>query len=153
MKRIDALKRIYKLLDSKLIITNMGAVAAELYSLGHKKNFFYLEHSMGLASSVGLGIALSKPDINVIVLDGDGSVLMNLGTFSTIARYNPKNLTHIIFDNESLLSVGGFPTATSTGANLKNIALSSGIKFAYETKDIEKNKIEFKRHINSLKEN
>ena len=51
MKRIDALQRIYKQLDSKLIITNMGAVAAELYSLGHKKNFFYLEHSMGLASS------------------------------------------------------------------------------------------------------
>ena len=58
MKRIDALQRIYKQLDSKLIITNMGAVAAELYSLGHKKNFFYLEHSMGLASSVGLGTGL-----------------------------------------------------------------------------------------------
>ena len=128
MKRIDALQRIYKQLDSKLIITNMGAVAAELYSLGHRKNFFYLEHSMGLASSVGLGLALSKPDIKVIVLDGDGSVLMNLGTFSTIARYNPKNLTHVIFDNESLLSVGGFPTATSTGTNLKDIALSSGVK-------------------------
>jgi sulfopyruvate decarboxylase subunit beta len=190
MKRIDALKRIYKQLDSKLIVTNMGAVAAELYSLGHKKNFFYLEHSMGLASSVGLGLALSKPRIKIIVFDGDGSVLMNLGTFSTIARYNPKNLTHVIFDNESLLSVGGFPTATSTGTNLKDIAISSGIKNAYETNDIDEfeslfkqntnlnnasvlvskveakgpekftmdlglieNKIDFKRHINSLKEN
>ena len=190
MKRIDALKRIYKQLDSKLIITNMGAVAAELYSLGHKKNFFYLEHSMGLASSVGLGLALSKPNLKIIVFDGDGSVLMNLGTFSTMARYNPKNLTHVIFDNESLLSVGGFPTATSTGTNLKDIAINSGIKNSYETKDINEfeslfkqttkmdntsvlvskveakgpekftmdlglieNKIDFKRHINSLKEN
>ncbi len=148
MKRIDALQRIYKQLDSKLIITNMGAVAAELYSLGHKKNFFYLEHSMGLASSVGLGLALSKPKTSVIVLDGDGSVLMNLGTFSTIARYNPKNLTHVIFDNESLLSVGGFPTATSTGTNLKDIALSSGIKNAFETKDIDDFKSLFEKNIN-----
>ena len=148
MKRIDALQRIYKQLDSKLIITNMGAVAAELYSLGHRKNFFYLEHSMGLASSVGLGLALSKPDIKVIVLDGDGSVLMNLGTFSTIARYNPKNLTHVIFDNESLLSVGGFPTATSTGTNLKDIALSSGVKNAFETKDIDDFELLFEKNIN-----
>jgi sulfopyruvate decarboxylase subunit beta len=105
----------------------MGAVAVELYSLGHRANFFYLEHSMGLASSVGLGIALAQPDRRVVVLDGDGSVLMNLGGLTTLARYAPPNLTEIVFDNESLLSVGGFPTATSTGSDLAAIARGAGI--------------------------
>src|SRR5438046_1601163 len=105
----------------------MGAVSAELQSIGHRPNFFYLQHAMGLASSTGLGIALSLPEQTVMVLDGDGSVLMNLGTFSTMARYRPRNLLHIVFDNESLLSVGGFPTATSTGTDLAALADAAGI--------------------------
>jgi len=105
----------------------MGAVSAELQSIGHRPNFFYLQHAMGLASSTGLGIALSLPEQTVMVLDGDGSVLMNLGTFSTMARYRPRNLLHIVFDNESLLSVGGFPTATSTGTDLAQIAKAAGV--------------------------
>src|SRR5690349_19589675 len=82
---------------------------------------------MGLASSMGLGIALSLPQQKVVVIDGDGSLLMNLGTLSTMARYKPANLLHIVFDNESLLSVGGFPTATGTGTDLAGIARSSGV--------------------------
>ena len=107
------------------VVTIMGAVAAELYSLGHRPNFFYLEHAMGLASSMGLGIALSQPERKVVVLDGDG--LMNLGGLTTLARYAPPNLTHIVFDNQSLLSVGGFPTATATGSDLAGIARAAGI--------------------------
>jgi sulfopyruvate decarboxylase subunit beta len=127
MLRSDALQAIYPDLQDNIVVTIMGAVAAELYTLGHRHSFFYLEHAMGLASSMGLGIALSLPEHNVIVLDGDGSLLMNLGTLSTMARYKPGNLLHIVFDNESLLSVGGFPTATSTGTDLAGIARSSGI--------------------------
>jgi sulfopyruvate decarboxylase subunit beta len=63
----------------------------------------------------------------VVVIDGDGSVLMNLGGLTTLSRYAPSNLTHIVFDNESLLSVGGFPTATSTGSDLAAIARAAGI--------------------------
>ena len=63
----------------------------------------------------------------MIVIDGDGSLLMNLGSLSTMARYRPRKLVHIVFDNESLLSVGGFPTATSTGTDLEGIARASGI--------------------------
>ena len=114
MLRIDALQAIYPDLEHRIVVTIMGAVAAELYSLGHHSNFFYLEHAMGLASSMGLGIALAMPEHPVIVIDGDGSLLMNLGTLSTMARYKPDNLLHIVFDNESLVSVGGFPTATAT---------------------------------------
>src|SRR5437764_7284006 len=101
MLRIDALQAIYPELEERIVVTIMGAVAAELYSLGHRPNFFYLEHAMGLASSVGLGIALAQPERKVVVLDGDGSVLMNLGALTTLARYAPPNLTHIVFDNES----------------------------------------------------
>src|SRR6059058_1742151 len=127
MLRADALQAIYSELEDRIVVTIMGATAVELYSLGHRPNFFYLQHAMGLASSLGLGIALAMPDHPVVVLDGDGSLLMNLGTLSTMARYKPGNLLHIVFDNESLVSVGGFPTATSTGTNLAGIARASGV--------------------------
>src|SRR2546429_5073376 len=132
MLRSDALQAIYPELENRIVVTIMGAVAAELYSLGHRHNFFYLEHAMGLASSMGLGIALVMPEHKVIVLDGDGSLLMNLGTLSTMARYKPGNLVHVVFDNESLLSVGGFPTATSTGTDLAGIARASGVPSVME---------------------
>lgn len=127
MLRLDCLRAIYPELEHSLVVTIMGAVAAELQSLGHRPNFFYLQHAMGLASSTGLGLALCVPQQSVIVFDGDGSLLMNLGSLTTMARYRPRNLIHVVFDNESLLSVGGFPTATSTGTSLEEIARGAGI--------------------------
>jgi sulfopyruvate decarboxylase subunit beta len=137
MLRTDALQAIYPDIEDKIVVTIMGAVAAELYMLGHKEHFFYLEHAMGLASSMGLGLALALPEHKVVVIDGDGSLLMNLGTLSTMARYRPGNLVHIVFDNESLLSVGGFPTATSTGTDLAGIARASGVPSVLEANTIE----------------
>ena len=127
MLRIDALKAVYPQLSECIVVTIMGAVSAELQSLGHRPGFFYLLHAMGLASSMGLGIALNRPELKVVVLDGDGSVLMNLGGLTTMARYHPRNLVHVVFDNESLLSVGGFPTATATGSDLAGIAAAAGV--------------------------
>ncbi len=127
MRRLDALTAVYPELERCVVVTIMGAVAAELQSIGHRPNFFYLQHAMGLASSLGLGIALSRPELKVVVFDGDGSVLMNLGGLTTLARYHPANLLHVVFDNESLLSVGGFPTATSTGCDLAAIAAAAGV--------------------------
>jgi len=127
MLRIDAMKAVYPKLENCVVVTIMGAVSAELQSLGHRPNFFYLQHAMGLASSLGLGIALSRPELRVVVLDGDGSILMNLGSLTTLARYRPKNLLHVVFDNESLLSVGGFPTATSTGSDIAGMAAAAGV--------------------------
>src|SRR5215813_1275835 len=137
MQRIECLRSIYEQLKSCLVVTIMGAVAAELQSLGHRENFFYLQHAMGLASSMGLGIALSRPELTVIVFDGDGSVLMNLGGLTTLARYRPKNLIHVVFDNESLLSVGGFPTATSTGSDIAGIAAAAGIPRTRTVTDLD----------------
>ena len=137
MQRVEALRAIYARLEDAIVVTIMGAVAAELQSLGHRPNFFYLQHAMGLASSMGLGIALAKPDRQVIVLDGDGSILMNLGGLTTLARYRPRNLVHVVFDNESLLSVGGFPTATSTGSDLAGIAAAAGVPRTCTVRELE----------------
>jgi sulfopyruvate decarboxylase subunit beta len=143
MLRLDCIRSIYAELEDCLVVTIMGAVAAELQSLGHRSNFFYLQHAMGLASSTGLGLALPLPKQKVVVLDGDGSVLMNLGGLSTMARYKPKNLVHVIFDNESLLSVGGFPTATATGTDLAAVARGCGIEAVSSALTCE----EFTKHV------
>ena len=129
MERARCLEMIYPELDDKLVVTIMGASAQELYNLGHRENFFYLQHAMGLASSIGLGLAMHLPAERVVVLDGDGSVLMNLGTFATLARYRPKNLIHIVFDNGSLLSTGGFDSHTTSGiTDIAAIARGAGIE-------------------------
>ena len=137
MQRLECLRAIHPRLKDCLVVTIMGAVAAEMQSLGHRPNFFYLQHAMGLASSTGLGLALCLPQQKVVVFDGDGSILMNLGGYTTMARYRPGNLVHVVFDNESLLSVGGFPTATSTGSDLEGVARASGVPEARTVRTVE----------------
>ena len=135
MNRQKSIEAIYPELEDKIVVTIMGACAQELYDLGHRENFFYLQHAMGLASSIGMGLALNLPEEKVIVMDGDGSVLMNLGTLTTMARYRPRNLVHIIFDNGSLLSTGGFPTHTAEGpTDLAAIARGAGIPHVAEAR-------------------
>ena len=129
MERAECIAMLYPELEDKLVVTIMGACAQELYDLGHRESFFYLQHAMGLASSIGLGLALHRPEERVVVLDGDGSVLMNLGGLATLARYRPANLIHVIFDNGSLLSTGGFETHTTHGVtDLAAVARGAGIE-------------------------
>jgi sulfopyruvate decarboxylase subunit beta len=129
VKRSECIAMLHPELEDKVVVTIMGACAQELYDLGHRENFFYPQHAMGLASSIGLGLALHLPREKVVVLDGDGSVLMNLGTLATLARYRPANLVHIIFDNGSLLSTGGFDSHTTSGVtDLAAIARGAGIE-------------------------
>jgi len=143
MKRIDAMKAVYPELEKCVVVTIMGAVAAELQSIGHRPNFFYLQHAMGIASSLGLGIALARPELQIVVFDGDGSILMNLGGLTTLARYRPRNLVHVVFDNESLLSVGGFPTATSTGSNIAAMAAGAGVPRTATASSLDEFRAEF----------
>jgi len=129
VERAQCIELIYPELEDKLVVTIMGACAQELYDLGHRENFFYLQHAMGLASSIGLGLAVHLPKERVVVLDGDGSLLMNLGTLTTLARYRPKNMIHVVFDNGSLLSTGGFDSQTTSGiTDLAAIARAAGIE-------------------------
>src|SRR5207253_10582189 len=78
--------------------------------------------SMGLASSIGLGLALARPDLHVIVLDGDGSLLMNLGSLATIGLLRPPNLIVVVMDNQEYATTGGQPTPTAHGADLEAAA-------------------------------
>jgi sulfopyruvate decarboxylase subunit beta len=137
VERRECIELIHPELEDKVVVTIMGACAQELYDLGHRENYFYLQHAMGLASSIGLGIAIHRPEQRVVVLDGDGSVLMNLGTFATMARYAPPNLVHIVFDNGSLLSTGGFESHTTSGVtDLAGVARAAGIAHVADTSDI-----------------
>ena len=137
MERRECIEMLYPELHDRPVVTIMGACAQELYDLGDRPNFFYLQHAMGLASSIGLGLALHRPDEHVVVLDGDGSALMNLGTFATMARYRPRNLLHIVFDNGSLLSTGGFSSHTTDGqTDLAAIARGAGIEHVAAVDDL-----------------
>jgi sulfopyruvate decarboxylase subunit beta len=128
MKRYDAIKKIVESLNDELIICNLGAPSRELYKISDRPSNFYMLGSMGLVSSIALGIALGRPNKTVWCIDGDGSLLMNLGTLSTIANNQPNNLTLIIIDNSSYGSTGNQSTYTSGKTNLEIIAEGAGFK-------------------------
>ena len=92
MKRIEAIALVAEFAQEQnaLLISNIGYPSRELYSVCDRPENFYMLGSMGMASSIGLGLALARPERRVIVLDGDGSVLMNLGTLATIACTAPR---------------------------------------------------------------
>ena len=130
MKRIEAIALAAESAQSQnaLLISNIGFPSRELYSVCDRQENFYMLGSMGLASSIGLGLALARPERKVMVLDGDGSVLMNLGTLATIALHGPKNLLLVILDNCCYGSTGSQPTCTHLGTDLAALAKAAGIK-------------------------
>jgi sulfopyruvate decarboxylase subunit beta len=131
MQRYDALKSLVPALTNELVVCNLGAPSQEMYSIKDSDRFFYMLGSMGLASSIGLGLALGTKQ-HIVVIDGDGSVLMNLGTLATIAAQAPANLTLIIIDNGAYGSTGDQPTHTSGVTNLAAMARGAGIKSVFE---------------------
>ncbi|MFX0003735.1 MAG: sulfopyruvate decarboxylase subunit beta [Candidatus Hodarchaeota archaeon] len=126
MRRYDAIKRIVESLTDELIVCNLGAPSRELYHILDRDENFYMLGSMGLSSSIAFGIAISKPMRKVICIDGDGSILMNLGSLCTIANNNPQNLILIIIDNSSYGSTGDQKTYTSNKTRLEIIAEGAG---------------------------
>jgi thiamine pyrophosphate-dependent acetolactate synthase large subunit-like protein len=130
MNRLDATKVVLEALgeDSKAaIIASLGHPAYDLFAAGDRPEHFYTWGSMGLASSMGLGLAMAKPELPVIVLDGDGSLLMNLGSLATIGWTRPPNLVVIVWDNGSYGTTGGQDSATAHGADLEAAARAMGI--------------------------
>ncbi len=138
MKRFDALKVLSQMLREELVVTSIAGVSAELFHVCDRDLNYYGNHCMGLASSVGLGLALALPGRRVIVLDGDGSLLMNLGSLATIANENPPNLIEIVFDNECYESPGLWPTATAGPTDLAAIGKGAGIKNSLTVGTLEK---------------
>ncbi len=126
MQRYDAIEKIAESLNDELLVCNLGAPSRELYSIWDREENFYMLGSMGLASSIAFGIALSKPERKLICIDGDGSILMNLGSLSTIANNAPNNLTLIVIDNSSYGSTGDQRTYTNYKTRLDIIAKGAG---------------------------
>jgi len=108
-----------------LIVANLGFPSRELYARQDSERNFYMLGSMGLASSIGMGIACSQ-NKRVFVIDGDGSVLMNLGSLATVTRYAPSNYCLVIVDNKAYGSTGNQPTCTAGKADLFKIAKAAG---------------------------
>lgn len=130
MNRLDATKVVLDALgdDAKTpIIASLGHPAYDLFAAGDRPEHFYTWGSMGLASSMGLGLALARPELAVFVLDGDGSLLMNLGSLATIGWTRPANLVVIVWDNGSYGTTGGQDSATAHGADLEAAARAMGI--------------------------
>jgi thiamine pyrophosphate-dependent acetolactate synthase large subunit-like protein len=122
MTRLDATKLVVAAAGDAAIIPSLGHPAYDLFAAGDRDLNFYTWGSMGLASSIGLGLAMAQPNWRVIVLDGDGSLLMNLGSLATIGWVRPENLIVIVWDNEQYGTTGGQDTATAHGVNLEAAA-------------------------------
>jgi thiamine pyrophosphate-dependent acetolactate synthase large subunit-like protein len=128
VNRLDATRALAAALGDEPIVASLGHPAYDLFAAGDRKSNFYTWGSMGLASSIGLGLALARPALRVFVVDGDGSLLMNLGSLATIGSAKPANLVLIVWDNQEYGTTGGQPTATAHGADLDAAARAMGIR-------------------------
>lgn len=130
MRRIEAMAAATQAASKldMLLICNLGYPGRELYSVLDRPENFYMLGSMGLASSIGLGLALAMPNRRVLSIDGDGAVLMNLGTLATIANHAPSNYQLLIIDNCCYGSTGSQATCTSGKTDLNAIARGAGIE-------------------------
>ncbi len=141
MLRIEAIALAAEAAQAQdaLLVCNIGFPSRELFSVRDRPENFYMLGSMGLASSIGLGLALARPERKVMVLDGDGSVLMNLGTLATIAHYAPQNYLLVLLDNCCYGSTGSQPTCTNLGTDLAAMAKAAGVENVISA--FEKNEI------------
>lgn len=129
MKRFDCLKTLAAIIDDALVVTSAGATTLEWNALRPGDGNFRVR-TLGLCSSIALGMALGLPHRKIVALDGDGSLLMNLCSLPTLARLRPGNLLHIVFDNEVYEASGSGKTATACGTDLVGIAAAAGIERA-----------------------
>ena len=127
MTRLEATRIVAAFAGDAAVVASLGHPAYDLFAAGDRPRNFYTWGSMGLASSIGLGLALARPDVRVIVLDGDGSLLMNLGSLATIGLLHPANLVVVVMDNQEYATTGGQPTPTAHGADLEAAARAMGI--------------------------
>src|SRR5918996_5004382 len=135
MRRFDCLNALAKVANDALIVTSAGATTLEWNALRPSDGNFRVR-TLGLCSSISLGMALGLPHRRVIALDGDGSLLMNLCGLPTAMRKQPKNLIHVVFDNGIYESSGGTKTATADGVDFGAVAKGVGIKNAFNATSV-----------------
>ena len=136
MRRFDAIELVLRLAGDRPIVGNLGPTSDELWHAGHRDRNFYTYGNMGLTSSIALGMALAT-DEQIISMDGDGSLLMNLGALATIGRELPKNLVVVVYDNEAWGQTGNQTSHTGTGTSLEHVATSCGIASSTTVNDLE----------------
>jgi thiamine pyrophosphate-dependent acetolactate synthase large subunit-like protein len=133
MTRATATRLLVERLGHRdVVVSNLGQATLDLQRLGDRPLNCYTFGAMGQCSSIGLGVALARPDVRVVCLDGDGSLLMNLGSLCTIATLRPRNYALIVWDNEVHMTTGGQPTATAHRSSLAAIARGAGIERVLE---------------------
>ena len=128
MNRLDLTRRLVaKLKSNEAVIGGIGNANFDLWASGQRPENFYMLGSMGLTAPIALGVAMAQPARRVFALEGDGSLLMQLGALGTIATVNPANLAIVVFDNAMYQITGKQPTLTATGADLVRIAQGAGL--------------------------
>lgn len=156
MTREDAIEHIVNVSDQDPIISTTGKASRELFEIrerkkqSHKYDFLTVG-SMGHVSSIALGVAINKPHKKIWCIDGDGSLLMHLGALTVIGKFSPKNMVHIVINNESHETVGGLPTVASN-LNLSKLAKDCGYPYTvsvdnFEDLDFELNNIKHKEEL------
>jgi sulfopyruvate decarboxylase subunit beta len=122
MTRLEATRVVVDAAGDAPIVASLGHPAYDLFVAADRPQNFYTWGSMGVASSIGLGLALARPEARVFVVDGDGSLLMNLGSLATIGLLQPSNLVLVVMDNHEYATTGGQRTPTAHGADLEAAA-------------------------------
>ena len=130
MRRVDIIEAIIPVISDELVVSNIGLPSQELHMLDDQPTNFYMLGTMGLASSIGLGLALSQKE-TVIAIDGDGSILTNLGTLPTIANNVADNFILLIIDNGTYGSTGDQPTYASGKTSLARVAEACGLSLIH----------------------
>lgn len=142
LSRFELTKRLVaRLADDDAIVGGIGFNNFDLWAAGHRPANFYMLGSMGLAFPIALGLALAQPERRVVAIEGDGSLLMELGCLATIAERKPANLTLLVMDNAAYQITGGQKTATHHGADLVAIARGCGLSesnWAADEQDFER---------------
>jgi thiamine pyrophosphate-dependent acetolactate synthase large subunit-like protein len=142
MNRFDLTSRlIAKLKNEEAVVGGIGNTNFDLWAAGHRPQNFYMLGSMGLAFPIALGVALAQPNRRVFALEGDGSLLMQLGCLATIATQAPKNLCMVVMDNGVYQITGAQPTPAAAGADMVALAIASGLtnsSWAADEKDFER---------------
>jgi phosphonopyruvate decarboxylase len=136
--RNEALRRVVErtALASTVVLASTGFCGRELYAIDDRPNQLYMVGSMGCVTAFGLGLALARPDLRVIALDGDGAALMRMGVFATVGAYGPANLQHLLLDNGVHDSTGGQATV-SAQVSFAQLAAACGYAASLETDDLE----------------
>ncbi len=128
MSRLDLTRRLVTLLKrDEAVIGGIGNANFDLWETGQRPQNFYMLGSMGLTIPIALGVAIAQPKRHVVALEGDGSLLMQLGCLTTVAMQAPKNLTMVVWDNGIYQITGSQPTASQSTADIVAIARGAGI--------------------------